>query len=296
DDQSFTLTYTTAADSFTLKDGAGNVVTFTHLATSVAGTYLPTAATPPGSSESTTYSWEKVTIGGVDVLRPTRILNPVAAGGNGILSTYTPVGQQPWTFAYTTVPADSGLGRLASVSRSALSVGTATTTVVYSVPLSGTGAPNDLSVGQTARWSQSQAPVDATAVFDPGEVPTGNQSTGTMPADWNRATVTYLDSNGRAVNTANPGGGIATTWYDSLGNVVQSLTPGNRQLALNTSGTDTAAQEAAIADRESTLTVYSSDGQQELQTLGPEHTVVLSSGTVVRGRARTSSTYDQGAP
>ncbi|OLE27492.1 MAG: hypothetical protein AUG44_10030 [Actinobacteria bacterium 13_1_20CM_3_71_11] len=398
DDQSFTLTYTTAGDSFTLKDGAGNVVTFTHLATSVAGTYLPTAATPPGSSESTTYSWEKVTIGGVDVLRPTRILNPVAAGvncngglvrgcqaltftyatattatgtasgtwgdytgrlqqiavtawdpdlgtpamstvvlakyaydtngrlraqwyprldwsdnsvtppatrhlqntydydGNGILSTYTPVGQQPWTFAYTTVPADSGLGRLASVSRSALSVGTATTTVVYSVPLSGTGAPNDLSVGQTARWGQSQAPVDATAVFDPGEVPTGNQSTGTMPADWNRATVTYLDSNGRAVNTANPGGGIATTWYDSLGNVVQSLTPGNRQLALNTSGTDTAAQEAAIADRESTLTVYSSDGQQELQTLGPEHTVVLSSGTVVRGRARTSSTYDQGAP
>jgi RHS repeat-associated protein len=215
---------------------------------------------------------------------------------NGVLSTYTPIGQEAWTLTYTTLPADSGIGRLASVTRSALSAGTATTTVVYSVPLSGTGAPNDLSVGQTARWGQSQAPVDATAVFDPGEIPTGNQSTGTLPADYNRATVTYMDSNGREVNTARPGGGVDTTWYDGYGNVVQSLTGGNRQLALNTSTTDTAVQEAAIAARESTTSVYSADGQQELQTLGPEHEIVLGSGPIVRGRVRTTYTYDEGAP
>lgn len=398
DDQSHTLTYTTASDTFTLKDGDGNVVTFTHLAGSATGSYLPTAATPPGSSESTTYSWEKVTIGGTEVLRPTRILNPVAAGvscnsglvrgcqaltftyatattatgttsgtwgdyvgrlqqiavtawdpdlvtpamstvvvakytydsngrlraqwdprldwldssvqppvtrhlqntydynANGVLSTYTPVGQLPWTFNYTTVPSDSGVGRLASVSRSALSAGTATTTVVYSVPLSGSGAPNDLSAAQTARWGQSQAPVDASAVFDPGEVPTGNQSTGTMPADWNRATVSYLDPNGRQVNTAKPGGGIDTTWYDGYGNVVQMLTAGNRQRALNASSTDSATQEAAIADRESTISTYSADGKQLAQAVNPEQAIVLSSGTTVRGRVRMSYTYDEGAP
>ena len=51
---------------------------------------------------------------------------------DGILSTITPAAEQAWTFAYATIPGDTGKGRLATTSRSALSAGTAATTVVYS--------------------------------------------------------------------------------------------------------------------------------------------------------------------
>ena len=236
------LTYTTASDSYTLSDLDGNTVTFTRVSGAAAGAYNPTAVTVPGSGQTTTIGWEKVTISGADVVRPTRMLAPVPDGvncstmtrgcralnftyatattatgtaeaqwgdylgrvkeisftawdpdsapaamrtvvlaryaydntgrlraswdprldwtdeggvhhlwdrytydGDGIVTTVTPNGQEPWQLSYTTVPADSGKGRLKAASRSALSAGTATTTVVYRVPTSGTGAPYDLS-------------------------------------------------------------------------------------------------------------------------------------------------------
>jgi hypothetical protein len=139
-------------------------------------------------------------------------------------------------------------------------------TVVYRVPVSGTGAPYDLSGAQTARWYQNEPPTDAAAVFPPTQIPTGNQTTGTMPSSYERATVTYLDANARQVNTAQPGGGISTTWYDQWGNVVRELGAGNRQAALDASGSDTAAQEADLARNGSTLNVYSADGQRLTDT------------------------------
>lgn len=217
--------------------------------------------------------------------------------GNGILTSLTPPGQEAWTFAYTTVPGDSGVGRLASVSRSALSAGTAVTTVVYRVPVSGTGAPYDLSAGQTARWAQNEAPTDSAAVFPPTQIPTGNQATGTMPSSYERATVVYLDPNGRTVNTASPaGGGIETAWYDTYGNTVASLTAGNRKRSLDFSSTDTAAAEAQLAVAASTSNTYSSDGQRLVETQGPRHDVTLASGMLVPGRTRTTYTFDEGAP
>nr|BFE69031.1 hypothetical protein GCM10020092_023320 [Actinoplanes digitatis] len=105
--------------------------------------------------------------------------------------------------------------------------------------MSGAGAPYDLSAAQTSRWGQTEPPTDATAVFPPTQVPTGDPVTGTLPSSYERATVTYLDANARTVNGVQPGGYLSTTWYDGFGNIVQELGAGNRQAALNASTSDT---------------------------------------------------------
>jgi YD repeat-containing protein len=388
--ESYTLTYNSTSNAYTLTDGSGNVVTFTRTTTDPAGVYSPTSATAPGSGTGTTYSWEKVTIGGQDLMRPTRVLAPTADGvtcttlvrgckaltfayattttatgtadgtwgdytgrvsqisytawdpdlgtpamrtvvlaryaydntgrlravwdprldwtdeggthslrttytydANGVITTMTPPAQQPWQFTYTTLPNDPGAGRLSQVTRT----GAGSETVVYQVPVAGAGAPYDLSAAQTTRWGQAEQPTDATAVFPPTQIPTGNPATGTLPNSYERATVTYLDANARTVNTAEPGGYLSTTWYDSFGNVVQELSAGNRQRALDASTTDTAAAEAQQAAALSDVSVHSSDGQNLLETFGPEHDVVLPvTAATVRGRAHTRYTYDEGAP
>ncbi|NJP35778.1 hypothetical protein HCJ94_28410, partial [Micromonospora sp. HSS6-12] len=214
----------------------------------------------------------------------------------GILSVVKPVAEEPWQLSYTTIPGDPGAGRLHKVTRSALAAGTAVQTVVYKVPVSGTGAPYDLSPAQTSRWAQTEAPTDATAVFPANQVPTGDPAAGTLPSSYERATVTYLDANAREVNTATPGGHISASWYDQWGNTVRTLTAGNRVRALNASSTDDAAAESMLARSHSTLNIYSSDGQRLTNTLEPEHDVVLPDGVVVRGRTFTRNIYDEGAP
>ncbi|WP_238449628.1 RHS repeat-associated core domain-containing protein [Micromonospora sp. 4G55] len=391
--ESYKLTFNAATSTFTLADGAGNVVTFTRTSTDPVNVYTPTAATAPGSGTTTTYSWEKVTVGTTDIMRPTRMLAPVPTGvtcttlvkgcraltftyanattatgfadgtwgdflgrvkqisytawdpdlatpamrtvvlarysydsggrlrtfsdprldytngsgpqqlrtvyyynGDGIIVSLTPPAQQPWQFSYTTVPNDPGKGRLHEVTRSALTAGTSVETVVYQVPTSGTGAPYDLSGTQTARWAQTEPPTDATAVFPATQVPTGDPAIGTLPSSYERATVAYLDANARTVNTAEPGGHLTTTWYDGYGNTVGELGAGNRKRALDASTTDNATAEAQLAAKLRETSVYSADGQQLLESFGPEHDVMLSTGTVVRGRTHTRYTYDEGAP
>lgn len=219
---------------------------------------------------------------------------------DGILTSIRPGAQEPWQFTYTTIPGDSGKGRLAQVSRSALSAGTAKTTVVYRVATSGTGAPYDLSPTQTSRWAQFEAPVQATAVFKADQVPDGNQSSGTPPSSYERATIAYLDANGRRVNTAEAGGHIAATWYDVRGKVTRTLLPSNRAQALNSSSTDDAATEAARAATLSTLNVYGKNDGLLYDTFGPEHDVAVPDGnggwTIVSARAHADYSYDQGSP
>lgn len=392
--ESYTLVFRPASNTYTLTDGPGNVVTFGRAATDPLGIYTPTAATSPGSGNTSTYSWEKVTVNGQTIMRPTRVLAPVADGvtcttlvrgckamefrysttttatgtadgtwgaytgriaeiaftawdpdlatpamrivvvaryafdstgrlravwdprldwtdsggshsqrttygydANGLLVTTTPPAQEPWQFSYTTLPNDPGAGRLAKVTRSALSAGTAVESVVYQVPVSGAGAPYDLSAAQTSRWGQSEPPTDATAVFPASQIPTGDQPTGALPSSYERATVTYLNANARTLNIAEPGGYVATTWYGGTGNVERELGAGNRQRALDASASDTAAVEAQLAAALSDVSVYSADGQRLLETFGPEHDVVLpGSGSTVRGRAHIRNTYDEGAP
>ncbi|GAA1753312.1 hypothetical protein GCM10009681_25390 [Luedemannella helvata] len=395
--EGLTLTYAVSGDTYTLRDIDGNTVTFTHVAGAAAELYNPTTVTEPGSGQSTAISWEKVSVGGVGVVRPTRLLAPVPAGvtcttlvrgcraltftyastttatgttqaawgdyagrasqisftawnpdtsppamatvvmsryaydtngrlrqqwdprldwsdnsttpstvrhldmvydydADGVMTAARPSGQQPWQFSYTTLPSDPGKGRLATISRSALTAGTATTTVVYKVPTSGANSPWNMSASQTTRWGQNEPPTDATAVFPPTQLPGGSQAAGTLPTDYARATTTYMDANGRQVNTVDPAGATTATWFDRFGNSTRNITPGNIRRALDASASDTAAQEAATALRESSVDVYAADGTRLLESFGPERDVVLPDGSLVRGRTHGAFTYDQGAP
>ena len=393
--ESYVLEFVTGgnadAATFKLTDGSGNVTTFGRNTGDPTGVYSPVSSVAVGTGATTAISWEKATVGGTALVRPTRAVAPAADGVDcstaplttrgcktvaygyaaattatasaagdyagrvaqltftawdpassamksvvlarysydttgrlaaawdprldwsdssgayqqattytynsaGILATVTPPGQQPWQLSYTTVPGDAGSGRLDKVSRSALTAGTAVTSVVYHVPLSGSGAPADMSPASTARWGETSPPVDATAVFPPTQVPDGNQSAGTMPTSWMRATVTYLDGNARSVNTVPPGGHATSTWYDMYGNVTEQLTAGNLVEAVYQAWADPSVNGAAVAASMATISQYSSDGQRLLDVYGPEHGVVLSDNTAVRGRSHTSYQYDQGAP
>lgn len=384
-EEALTLDYTSASDSFKLTDSRGNTVTFERASGDPAGVYTPYSAVAVGTGDTTAVSWERKTVDGIGVVRPTRIIAPAPDGVNcstsptttvgcktltftyatttagsdyagrikeltytaydpatsamktevqarygytstgrlaqawdprfdytdatgthhlattygydadGILTTVTPAGEQLWQLAYTTVPGDSGKGRLAAVSRSALAAGTATTTVVYRVPLGGAGAPDDLSPATTARWGQTVHPVDATAVFPATQVPDGNQAGGVLPSSWRQATVTYMDGNARRVNSLTPGKNITSYWHDQYGNTTRTLTPGNRSAALSSSSTDSPATEATLAAALSTQYRYSPDGQRQLEKWGPEHSVTISDWSEVRGREHTVYRYDEGA-
>lgn len=369
------LTYASSTDTYRLTDDQGSIVVFGKVAGAAAGKYFPTSTTLPGSNQTTTYAWEKVTVGGVDVVRPTRVVAPVPDGVNcatlsrgcraltftyattttaggttlgdyagrvkqiaftawdpdlatpamrtvpmaayeydgtgrlrgtwdprvgtaakesytyqadGVLASVQPAGEEPAQLSYTTTATDPGAGRLQKVTRSALSAGTAVETVVYKVPLSGSGAPNDLSPAQTKRWGQVEAPTDATAVFPADQLPNGSS--------YDRATISYLDANGREVNEAQPGAHISSTWYDAFGNEVRKLTAANRARALNQSPSDGDVAEQTLAQSYSTVSQYSLDGVRLESVLAPETDVRLADGTATRGRQVTRNVYDQGAP
>jgi RHS repeat-associated protein len=205
-----------------------------------------------------------------------------------LLTSMTPPGQATWEFDYK----DVEQMKLASVSRASLieSEPTATTTIAYEVPVSGEGAPYDLSPEAIAEWGQSDLPVNATAIFPPSEVPGAEP-----PSDYSEATIHYLDPEGYEVNTASPsppgveGDSIATSETDSRGNVVRTLSAQNRLLALAAgSGSVTRSQQL------DTQSDYSSDGTRMEESLGPLHKVRLESGSTVEARARTVVEYDQG--
>ncbi|MEU1623131.1 DNRLRE domain-containing protein [Streptomyces sp. NPDC005722] len=233
----------------------------------------------------------------------------------GRITTLTPPGELPWTLNYNT----DGSGMLWSASRPNLKAGsktetdgtTATTSVVYNVPLSGDGkAPNKMAGDDVKAWGQTDIPSDATAVFpaavDQGDfVPTSHDGADLATGDYKRATITYTDASGREVNTATPGGHITTTEYDQYGNTVRELTASNRDLALTTDTNTDAYDELAElgiagmtpnvrAEQLSTRSVYNTTsvaadqgtdkdtdpattGQRQLEELGPLHQVTLAS-------------------
>lgn len=158
-------------------------------------------------------------------------------------------------------------------------------TIEYRVPVSGTGAPYTMSSGEVAKWAQSDAPAEATAIFPPDE-----------PVDWpaadyRRATVLYLDASDREVNTAGPGGAITTSEYNSFSDVVRSLSAQNRETALKEG-----SKSAEAAQRLDTQSTYSSEGAELTSTLGPLHATQLNSGALVSARRHVVYSYDEGAP
>ncbi|MEV0741503.1 DNRLRE domain-containing protein [Streptomyces sp. NPDC050549] len=243
---------------------------------------------------------------------------------DGRVKTLTQPGQLPWTFTYGTAGSalTAGTGMLLSASRSALAEGsesttsgTAATTVVYDVPLSGTTAPYQMDTSTVGTWAQDEAPTDATAVFPADSVPTSSTGTDLTSTAYDRATITYINANGEETNTAKPGGAITTTEYDEYGNTVAELTAANRELALS-GGADELAELGltglSTADRAqllATVSEYSADGQRLIDEYGPLHEVTLTeeltgstaestlaAGTVIPARAHTAYTYDQNKP
>ncbi|WP_327725016.1 DNRLRE domain-containing protein [Streptomyces europaeiscabiei] len=239
----------------------------------------------------------------------------------------TPPGELAWTFTYGQAgnAATAGAGMLLKASRPTLTQGSATqtngtaaTSVVYDVPLTGTKAPYPMGASDVNTWAQTDAPTDATAVFPADAVPASNNGTDLNAADYTRASITYTDVSGREVNTAAPGGNITTTEYDRFGNTVRTLSAGNRKLALATSGTGLdrltalSIDQLPTADRAellSTRSVYSADGQRQTGEYGPLHLVTLAStltagsggtdlpaGTTLPARQHTDNTYDEGRP
>jgi RHS repeat-associated protein len=163
--------------------------------------------------------------------------------------------------------------------------GSAVTTVEYHVPVSGTGAPYAMGKTEVEAWGQKDDPTEATAIFPPDE-PMG------WPAkDYKRASIIYLDHSARAVNNIAPGGATSTAEYNSKNDVERTLSADNRATALKEGSKS--AEKSKLLDTQNT---YNTEGTELLGTLGPEHTVKLSSGSQVAARRHTQYSYNEGAP
>jgi RHS repeat-associated protein len=196
-------------------------------------------------------------------------------------------GARAWTINHTPATlGDPNSDKLNWVERASGGApsGSAMTKMAWSVPLSGTGAPHDMSTASLDRWGQTDRPTDATAIIPPDEP-------GTSLA---KASVYYLNQDGRVVNTAARNGGISTAEYDGKGNVIRELSATNRAKALALGGGNlTTATEAMFR---STYRTYAAEGLELREELGPRHQVKLDSGAVVDARAHTVTTYDEGSP
>ncbi|MFE7979364.1 DNRLRE domain-containing protein [Streptomyces shenzhenensis] len=246
--------------------------------------------------------------------------------GAGRVSALSQAGELPWTFTYGKAgsAATAGDGMLLKAARPGLKQGTAdveegsaATSVVYDVPLTGTAAPYKMGPTDVKGWGQLDAPTDATAVLPADAVPASHSGASLTAADYKRAEVHYLGVSGREVDTASPGGHITTTEYDRFGNAVRELTAGNRGIALGLTAADKAAQAdlgiaglsgAERADLLATRSVYNDSGTQELEEFGPLHRIDLTAdlkqgsstlvpaGTSVTARSWKANEYDAGRP
>ncbi|MFF0131583.1 DNRLRE domain-containing protein [Streptomyces mirabilis] len=246
----------------------------------------------------------------------------------GRVTTLTPPGELPWTFEYGKAgsSAVAGDGMLLSASRPTLKAGTkdeqdggkAVTSLVYDVPLSGDKAPNQVSPGDAATWGQTDAPTDATAVLPADQVPLSHTGSDLGAADYDKASITYTDASGREVNTGLPGRHLTVKQYDRFGNTTFELTATNRELALGSADyqVNTQSELGILAASPSerarllgTVSVYSADGELELEEFGPLHLVTLThaltgdadspdlpAGVQAAAREHTVNTYDEGRP
>ncbi|WP_406000272.1 RHS repeat-associated core domain-containing protein [Streptomyces sp. NBC_00829] len=244
----------------------------------------------------------------------------------GRVTSLTPSTELSWDFTYGQAgnSATAGDGMLLKAERATLTPGsatqtngTATTSVVYDVPLTGTTAPYKMGAADVKAWGQTSVPTDATAIFPADSVPSSNSGGSLTAADYQRASIHYLGVSGQPVNTAQPGGHINTIEYDRFGNTVRQLSAGNRSRALGL----TPADQAQLADLGiaglttaertellSVRSVYSADGSRLIEELQPLRRVdlaralmsgsteLVAAGTSVTARPWLVNTYDEGRP
>ncbi|HET7445015.1 MAG TPA: LamG-like jellyroll fold domain-containing protein [Solirubrobacterales bacterium] len=217
---------------------------------------------------------------------------------DGRLQTITPPGQEPWTMEYGTAASDFSGKRLLRVKRASLLASpnnVAQTTIAYGVPVSGEGAPYDMSPATVGKWGQEDAPFDAVAIFPPDQIPSS------PPSSYSHATVYYLDAEGYGVNVASPSGAgtsapsITTSETDEFGNVTRELSAQNRLRALAAESTSVAKSHELETKRS-----FSADGTQMEEEWGPMHQVRISegaeAGTTKQARFHRVVNYDEGAP
>ncbi len=175
-------------------------------------------------------------------------------------------------------------------------------TIAYNVPVKGSAAPHELSATETAKWGQKDNPLEATAIFPPDEAPS-------IPAtSYKRATIYYFDEKGRPVNVAGPStstyGAISTTEYNEFNDVIRTLTPDNRQSALEAGSAS--VEKSKLLDTQNT---YNGEGAKEgevqepgtrlIDSVGPQHKVSYVAGHERKeslARLHSKLFYDEGAP
>jgi RHS repeat-associated protein len=211
----------------------------------------------------------------------------------GQLKTIKPPGQEPLEMEYGAIEGEQP-GRLVAVKRASLLASPnniAQTTIAYGVPLSGSGAPYDLSPATAAQWGQQDLPTDATAIFPPDQVPAN------PPGSYSRATLYYMNAEGRSVNVATPSGAgtsapsITTSEYDEFGNVVRELTPQNRLRAL-AEGSGSVAKSHELETKRR----YNADGTQMEEEWGPAHPARSAEGGSGQARFHKSVDYKDPEP
>jgi DNA-binding beta-propeller fold protein YncE len=172
-------------------------------------------------------------------------------------------------------------------------------TIEYRVPVSGAGAPHNLSREEVEKWGQKDNseledndPSEATALFPPDE-PQGWPASG-----YKRAAIGYVNEKGLRVNTATPSGGIYTSEYNSLNELTRTLSADNRAAAVSEgceSLKEHKCKSAEAAEKLDTKTEYGDEGSQIAKVTGPEHTIKLATGEVVKARPVTHDYYNEGA-
>ncbi len=167
-------------------------------------------------------------------------------------------------------------------------------TLEYHVPVSGAGAyaPN-LSKEEVETWGQKKDdPTEGMAIFPPDE-PQGWPASG-----YKRATIDYMDEQGRTVNMSSPTGGIATSEYNEANEMTRTLSADNRAAALKEGCKSVSKKEcksAEVSEQLDTKTEYNSEGNEIAKVIGPEHRVKLSTGSEVEARDVSHDYYDEGA-
>ncbi|CAM3387721.1 DNRLRE domain-containing protein [Kibdelosporangium persicum] len=244
----------------------------------------------------------------------------------GRVATLTEPGELPWTFVYGNAGGVvGGDGMLLRVTRPTLKQGTldqvegtATTSVVYDVPLTGTRAPHQMGPSDVAAWGQIDVPTDATAIFPPDAVPSANNGGQLTANSYGRAVVHYLNASGQLVNEADEARNIGVAEYDQFGNTVRELSAANRSLALGRTQAErdelTRLGIASLTTQEraellSTRSTFDSVNRgREVQSLGPlrivqlenalvhNGTTVLAAGATVPARPKVTHEYDKGRP
>ena len=176
----------------------------------------------------------------------------------------------------------------------------------YNVPLTGSGLPS-MSSSEVAKWGQSDTPVEATAIVPP------DADQGWPAASYQRATIDYLDGSGHLVNESKPSeathGSISTTEYNEMNDVVRTLSPDNRQKALEAGG-----ESVDVAKSLSTYFMYREECSKEsenkheaegvpgtrlCETEGPQHQVKYMAGGEQKeslARLHTKYFYDENSP